>query len=107
MHQDVPHQTFGVPARFAWVRFLVRRLMHRFSVQSMTNTKRCDVAATVGQINQFGRPWAPICVRVGLCPAWEAREAFGEIRSSGYRLPWLPTLHFDYKIALAGCRAGV
>ncbi|NLC02078.1 MAG: flavodoxin-dependent (E)-4-hydroxy-3-methylbut-2-enyl-diphosphate synthase, partial [Pseudomonas formosensis] len=48
------------------------------SVQSMTNTDTCDVAATVGQIRQLEAVGADI-VRVSV-PTMEAAEAFGQIR---------------------------
>ena len=48
------------------------------SVQSMTNTDTCDVAATVEQIRQLEAVGADI-VRVSV-PTMEAAEAFGQIR---------------------------
>ena len=48
------------------------------SVQSMTNTETCDVAATVDQIQRLEAAGADI-VRVSI-PSMEAAEAFGEIR---------------------------
>ena len=48
------------------------------SVQSMTNTETCDVAATVAQIEAIQRAGADI-VRVSV-PSMEAAEAFGLIK---------------------------
>src|SRR5690554_2106626 len=67
------------------------------SVQSMTNTDTCDVAATVGQIRQLEAVGADI-VRVSV-PTMEAAEAFGQIRQQ-VKIPLVADIHFDYKIAL-------
>lgn len=74
------------------------------SVQSMTNTETCDVAATVAQINQLQAVGADI-VRVSV-PSMEAAEAFGEIRKL-VTLPLVADIHFDYKIALRVADLGV
>lgn len=74
------------------------------SVQSMTNTETCDVAATVAQINQLQAVGADI-VRVSV-PSMEAAEAFGEIRKQ-VTLPLVADIHFDYKIALRVADLGV
>ncbi|MFN3579373.1 MAG: flavodoxin-dependent (E)-4-hydroxy-3-methylbut-2-enyl-diphosphate synthase [Pseudomonas sp.] len=74
------------------------------SVQSMTNTETCDVAATVAQINQLQAVGADI-VRVSV-PSMEAAEAFGEIRKR-VTLPLVADIHFDYKIALRVADLGV
>lgn len=67
------------------------------SVQSMTNTNTCDVAATVDQIGRLQQAGADI-VRVSV-PTMEAADAFGEIRKQ-VTLPLVTDIHFDYKIAL-------
>lgn len=74
------------------------------SVQSMTNTETCDVAATVGQIRQLQAVGADI-VRVSV-PTMEAAEAFGQIRAQ-VDVPLVADIHFDYRIALAVAEKGV
>jgi len=74
------------------------------SVQSMTNTETCDVAATVGQIRQLEAVGADI-VRVSV-PSMEAAEAFGQIRQQ-VKTPLVADIHFDYKIALRVAELGV
>ncbi len=74
------------------------------SVQSMTNTETCDVAATVAQINAIKNAGADI-VRVSV-PTMEAAEAFGQIRSQ-VQVPLVADIHFDYKIALRVADLGV
>src|SRR5690606_25274562 len=67
------------------------------SVQSMTNTETCDVAATVGQIRRLEEVGADI-VRVSV-PSMEAAEAFGKIRRQ-VTVPLVADIHYDYRIAL-------
>ena len=74
------------------------------SVQSMTNTETCDVAATVGQIQQIQDAGADI-VRVSV-PTMEAAEAFGKIRQQ-VSIPLVADIHFDYRIALRVADLGV
>ncbi|MDX1320425.1 MAG: flavodoxin-dependent (E)-4-hydroxy-3-methylbut-2-enyl-diphosphate synthase, partial [Oceanospirillum sp.] len=74
------------------------------SVQSMTNTETCDVAATVGQIRRLEEAGADI-VRVSV-PSMEAAEAFGKIRQQ-VNLPLVADIHFDYRIALKVADLGV
>ncbi|HEX9627921.1 MAG TPA: flavodoxin-dependent (E)-4-hydroxy-3-methylbut-2-enyl-diphosphate synthase [Acidiferrobacterales bacterium] len=73
------------------------------SVQSMTNTETCDVAATVAQIRALARAGADI-VRVSV-PTMDAAEAFGEIRKQ-VALPLVTDIHFDYRIALRVAELG-
>jgi len=73
------------------------------SVQSMTNTDTCDVAATVAQIQALERAGADI-VRVSV-PTMEAAEAFGEIKRR-VRVPLITDIHFDYRIALRVAELG-
>ena len=68
------------------------------SIQSMTNTETCDVAATVAQIQRCADAGADI-MRVSV-PTMEAAAAFGEIRKQ-VTVPLVADIHFDYKIALA------
>ncbi|GAB6040520.1 flavodoxin-dependent (E)-4-hydroxy-3-methylbut-2-enyl-diphosphate synthase [Endothiovibrio diazotrophicus] len=73
------------------------------SVQSMTNTDTCDVAATVAQVQALERAGADI-VRVSV-PSMEAAEAFGEIKKQ-CRVPLVTDIHFDYRIALRVAELG-
>ena len=73
------------------------------SVQSMTNTETCDVAATVAQIRAL-EAVGPDIVRVSV-PSMEAAAAFGKIRKQ-VNLPLVADIHFDYKIALAVAELG-
>lgn len=73
------------------------------SVQSMTNTETCDVAATVAQIQALENAGADI-VRVSV-PSMEAAAAFGRIRKQ-VNAPLVADIHFDYKIALAVAELG-
>lgn len=68
------------------------------SVQTMTNTETCDVAATVAQIERCVAAGADI-VRVSV-PSMEAAAAFGHIRQQ-VSVPLVADIHFDHKIALA------
>lgn len=74
------------------------------SVQSMTNTETCDVAATLDQIGRLEAAGADI-VRVSI-PSMEAAEAFGEIRKQT-SMALVADIHFDYKIALRVADLGV
>lgn len=74
------------------------------SVQSMTNTETCDVAATVAQIRALQDAGADI-VRVSV-PSMEASIAFGEIRKE-VDIPLVADIHFDHKIALDVAKRGV
>ena len=67
------------------------------TVQTMTNTKTTDVAATVEQIQRIERVGADI-VRVSV-PTMEAAEAFKLIKQQT-RIPIVADIHFDYRIAL-------
>lgn len=74
------------------------------SVQSMTNTETCDVAATVAQIQRCVDAGADI-MRVSV-PSMEAADAFGEIRKQ-VDIPLVADIHFDHKIALKVAELGV
>ncbi len=74
------------------------------SVQSMTNTETCDVAATVAQVQSIVNAGADI-VRVSI-PSQEAAEAFGEIRKQLPEVPLVTDIHFDYRIALRVAELG-
>jgi len=74
------------------------------SVQSMTNTETCDVAATVAQIRALEDAGADI-VRVSV-PSMEAAEAFSRIRAQ-VEVPLVADIHFDHRIALKVAEYGV
>ncbi|TCO78445.1 flavodoxin-dependent (E)-4-hydroxy-3-methylbut-2-enyl-diphosphate synthase [Chromatocurvus halotolerans] len=74
------------------------------SVQSMTNTETCDVAATVAQIRALEDAGADI-VRVSV-PSMEAAEAFSRIRAQ-VQVPLVADIHFDHRIALKVAEYGV
>ena len=74
------------------------------SVQNMTNTETCDVAATVAQIKRLEAACADI-VRVSV-PSMEAAEAFREIRKQ-VSVPLVADIHFDHKIAIKVAEYGV
>ena len=74
------------------------------SVQSMTNTETCDVAATVAQVQAIADAGADI-VRVSV-PSMEAAEAFREIRAR-VSVPLVADIHFDHRIALKVAEYGV
>lgn len=74
------------------------------SVQSMTNTETCDVAATLKQTNQLIEAGADI-VRISV-PTMEAAEAFARIRAQ-VSVPLVADIHFNHKIALEVMKNGV
>ncbi|MEH6585491.1 MAG: flavodoxin-dependent (E)-4-hydroxy-3-methylbut-2-enyl-diphosphate synthase [Halioglobus sp.] len=74
------------------------------SVQSMTNTETCDVAATVAQVQAIADAGADI-VRVSV-PSMDAAEAFKKIRAQ-VSVPLVADIHFDHKIALKVAEYGV
>lgn len=74
------------------------------AVQSMTNTKTTDVAATVAQILALEKVGADI-VRVSV-PTMDAAEAFKIIKQS-VNVPLVADIHFDYRIALKVAEYGV
>ena len=74
------------------------------SVQSMTNTETCDVAATVAQVQAIAEAGADI-VRLSV-PSMDAAEAFREIRAQ-VAVPLVADIHFDHKIALKVAEYGV
>lgn len=74
------------------------------SVQSMTNTDTCDVAATVAQVTAIADAGADI-VRVSV-PTMDAAEAFRSIREQ-VSVPLVADIHFDHKIALKVAEYGV
>ena len=73
------------------------------TVQSMTNTKTQDVAATVEQIHRLEQAGCDI-VRVAV-PDREAAFAIGEIKEQ-ISVPLVADIHFDYQLAIESAAAG-
>jgi len=74
------------------------------TVQSMTNTRTTDVAATVNQINALERVGVDI-VRVSV-PSMDAAEALKLIKQR-VNVPLVADIHFDYRLALQVAEYGV
>ena len=73
------------------------------TIQSMTNTRTDDVAATVRQIHQLEAAGCQI-VRVAV-PDLAAAKAVGAIREQ-IHIPLVVDIHFDYRLALECVAAG-
>lgn len=73
------------------------------TIQSMTNTRTDDVAATVEQIKRLETAGCQI-IRVAV-PDMAAAKAVGAIREQ-IHIPLVVDIHFDYKLALACIDAG-
>lgn len=71
---------------------------HPIAIQSMTNTKTEDVAATVAQIHQLTKAGCEI-IRCAV-PTMEAAKALGEIKKQ-ITIPLVADIHFDYRLAIA------
>ncbi len=72
-------------------------------IQSMTNTKTEDVAATVAQIKELETAGCEI-VRCTV-PTLEAAKAIAEIKPQ-ISIPLVADIHFDYKMAIAAMENG-
>lgn len=73
------------------------------SIQSMTNTRTDDVAATVDQIRKLAAAGCEI-IRVAV-PDMAAARAVAKIKENS-PLPVVVDIHFDYKLALEAIAAG-
>ena len=73
-------------------------------IQSMTNTKTEDVAATVAQIQRLQAAGCDI-IRCTV-PNLEAANAIAEIKKQ-IEIPSVADIHFDYKMAIAAMENGV
>jgi (E)-4-hydroxy-3-methylbut-2-enyl-diphosphate synthase len=73
------------------------------SVQSMTNTKTQDVAATVNQIRRLEKVGCDI-VRVAV-PDAQAAAAIAAIKRE-IHIPLVADIHFDYRLAIAAAESG-
>ena len=72
-------------------------------IQSMTNTKTENVAATVTQIQKLTACGCDI-IRCAV-PTMEAAEALGEIKKQ-VEIPVVADIHFDYRLAIAAMEHG-
>lgn len=73
------------------------------AIQSMTNTKTEDTAATIAQIQQLEHAGCEI-IRCAV-PTMEAAEALREIKKS-ISIPLVADIHFDYRLAIAAVENG-
>ncbi|MDR1101416.1 MAG: flavodoxin-dependent (E)-4-hydroxy-3-methylbut-2-enyl-diphosphate synthase [Clostridiales bacterium] len=73
------------------------------SIQSMTNTKTHDIAASVEQICGLAEAGCDI-VRLAV-PDMEAARALGKIRAQS-PIPMVADIHFDYRLALEAIAQG-
>lgn len=76
---------------------------HPVAIQSMTNTKTEDVAATVAQIHRLEEAGCDI-IRCAV-PTQEAAKALSEIRRQ-ISIPLVADIHFDYRLAIAAMENG-
>lgn len=74
------------------------------AVQSMTNTKTADAAATVAQIKALAAAGCDI-VRLAV-PDMAAAKTLGEIIRA-VDVPLVADIHFDYRLALEAIRQGI
>lgn len=72
-------------------------------IQSMTNTKTEDVAATVAQIRALSEAGCDI-IRCAV-PTMEAAQALSEIKKQ-ISIPLVADIHFDYRLAIAAIENG-
>lgn len=72
-------------------------------IQSMTNTKTEDVAATVSQIHKLTAAGCEI-IRCAV-PTMEAARALGKIKDQ-ITIPLVADIHFDYRLAIAAMEHG-
>ncbi|MDD6156283.1 MAG: flavodoxin-dependent (E)-4-hydroxy-3-methylbut-2-enyl-diphosphate synthase [Lachnospiraceae bacterium] len=72
-------------------------------IQSMTNTKTEDVAATVAQIQRLTAAGCDI-IRCAV-PTMEAAKALAEIKKQ-ITIPLVADIHFDYRLAIAAMENG-
>ena len=68
------------------------------TIQSMTNTRTEDAAATVAQIHELTEAGCQI-IRCAV-PTLEAAKALPEIKKQIF-IPLVADIHFDYKLAIA------
>lgn len=73
------------------------------AIQSMTNTRTEDVAATVDQIHRLEKAGCEI-IRCTV-PTMEAAKALSEIKKQ-ISIPLVADIHFDYRLAIAAIENG-
>ena len=73
------------------------------TIQSMTNTRTDDVAATLEQVRRLAAAGCEI-IRVAV-PDQAAARAVGKIKEES-PIPVVVDIHFDYKLALEAIAAG-
>lgn len=73
------------------------------AIQSMTNTKTEDIAATVAQIKELTEAGCDI-IRCAV-PTMEAAKALSEIKKQ-ITIPLVADIHFDYRLAIAAMENG-
>ena len=78
---------------------------HPIAIQSMTNTDTHDFDATYKQIKLLEEAGCDI-VRLTV-PDLSACETISKLKKSDVKIPLVADIHFDYRIALASCDAGV
>ncbi len=76
---------------------------NKIAIQSMTNTKTHDVAATVLQMNALTDLGCEI-VRVAVADMTDA-EAIADIKKE-IKIPLVADIHFDYRLAVACIKSG-
>ncbi|MBR2877667.1 MAG: flavodoxin-dependent (E)-4-hydroxy-3-methylbut-2-enyl-diphosphate synthase, partial [Clostridia bacterium] len=76
---------------------------NKIAIQSMTNTKTHDVAATVAQIKALTELGCEI-VRVAVADMTDA-EAITDIKKE-IKIPLVADIHFDYKLAVQAIQSG-
>ena len=77
---------------------------HPVLIQSMTNTKTEDVAATVAQIHGTGRR-RDVRSSAALCLRWRPQKHWGRSKNRSH-IPLVADIHFDYKLAIAAMENG-
>ena len=77
---------------------------HPVAVQSMTNTKTENIAATVDQIHRLTERGCEI-IRCAV-PTLEAAQALKEIRKQ-IAIPLVADIHFDYRLAIEAIHQGI
>lgn len=75
------------------------------TVQSMTNTRTEDTAATTAQIKRLMDAGCDI-VRLAV-PDMPAAQAIEQIKAAGPDVPLIADIHFDYRLAIAAMERGI
>ena len=75
------------------------------SIQSMTNTDTHDIEATYRQVKALADAGCDV-VRI-TAPDEESLRTFSLLKARGIKTPLVADIHFNYKIAVGACEAGV